>query len=166
MVGSTLSGGWLDRRPPVRTTPQIGPDRPPNRAGPPHKSGRTTPPIGPDPPHKSGRPPVRTTSKSGRTTAPKWSGQPGQGGWAKGSGNNPSPSPSGPPLLSGPPTLTDIRQIWHRVQTCPYRVSGTSDGRAVDHDFPAFFPPCASSGSILDATEAPAPPAPAPAREQ
>ena len=71
MVGSTLSGGWPDRRPPVRTTPQIGPDHPPNRAG---------------PPHKSGRPPVRTTSKSGRTTAPKWSGQPGQGGWAKGSG--------------------------------------------------------------------------------
>ena len=71
MAGLTLSGGWPDRRPPVRTTPQIGPDHPPNRAG---------------PPHKSGRPPVRTTSKSGRTTAPKWSGHPGQGGWAKGSG--------------------------------------------------------------------------------
>ena len=83
MVGSTLSGGWPDRRPPVRTTPQIGPDHPPNRAG---------------PPHKSGRPPVRTTSKSGRTTAPKWSGHPGQGGWAKGSG----PFFAGPDQMAGP----------------------------------------------------------------
>ena len=29
---------------------------------------------------------------------------------------NPSSSPSGPPLLSGPPTLTDIHQIFTRLQ--------------------------------------------------
>ena len=72
-MGSTLSGGWPDRRPPVRTTPQIGPDHPPNRAGPPHKSGRTTPPIGPArPTNRAGPPPQsgRTAPQIGPATRP------------------------------------------------------------------------------------------------
>ena len=79
MVGSTLSGGWPDRRPPVRTTPQIGPDHPPNRAGPPHKSGRTTPPIGPD----------RPTNRAGHPSGPPR-------------------NRAGPPPQSGPATLAKV----------------------------------------------------------
>ena len=99
--------------------PATRPDHPPNRAGPPPQSGRTAPQIGPDhppnragPPHKSGRPPVRTTSKSGRTTAPKWSGHPGQGGWAKGSG----------------PFFNRVRTVFNRGRTAG-RTAGRPRGR-------------------------------------
>ena len=47
--------------------------------------------------------------------------------------HNPAPSPSGHPLLSGPPTLTDIHQIFTRFSS-GHVLASREDGRRGSHD--------------------------------